>query len=61
MELISVYGDPVLLETIGALTKTSATWIDNGMEFYLVFPDGDEEEILAVANSLTVVQSTGGK
>ncbi|HHX93602.1 MAG TPA: outer membrane lipoprotein carrier protein LolA, partial [Tenericutes bacterium] len=62
MELISVYGDPVFIgETIGALTKTSATWIDNGMEFYLVFPDGDEEEILAVANSLTVVQSTGGK
>ena len=54
-----VYGDPYLiLDTIGSITDYSVSWISNGIEYSVVSENLDSEELLTVAQSITV-QSVG--
>lgn len=54
-EIIPVYGDPFqLATTVGVLDETSLTWINNGIEYYLVSNTLEQSELIDVANSLTV-------
>ena len=53
--IISVYGEPFqLTDSIGILDETSLTWISDGIEYYLVSNSLEKEQLIDVANSLTV-------
>lgn len=52
--ITTVDGEPFqLTEGIGILDKTSLTWINNGIEYYLVSNTLETEQLIEVANSLT--------
>lgn len=53
---IPVYGEPlVLTDTIGAVSDTSANWISNGIEYYVISDVLSQEEIVAIAQSISVM------
>lgn len=53
--IISVFGEPFqLTDAIGVLDETSLTWINDGIEYYLVSNTLEKEQLIDVANSLTV-------
>lgn len=55
-QIASVQGEPFqLYDTIGIIDNTSLTWIDQGIEYYLVSNSLDQEQLVSVANSLTTV------
>ena len=50
-----VYGDPYLiLDTVGAITDYSVSWISNGVEYSVVSEDMNIDELLTVAQSISV-------
>lgn len=50
---IPVYGEPYTITgTIGALDESSITWLNNGVEFYVVSDTLTKEQLLEVANSI---------
>jgi len=50
---IPMYGEPYIVTgTVGAMSESSITWVNNGVEFYIVSDTLSEEELLEVANSL---------
>ena len=50
-----VYGDPYLiLDTVGAITDYSVSWISNGVEYSVMSDTMDIDEMLAVAQSINV-------
>ncbi len=54
-EIIPVYGDPLMLNnTIGALSNNSLSWSHNNVDYYLASNDLSTNEILSIADSLTV-------
>lgn len=56
------YGTPYLLiDTVGALTDTSYTWISNGIEYYIVSDVMKQNELLEVAKSINVIATIGEK
>ena len=55
-EVVSVYGDPCWLgESIGVLTDTSATWMNNGIEYYIVGNNLDEDQLVNIASSISAM------
>lgn len=55
LETNIVYGDPYLIsDTIGAVTDYSVTWISNGVEYSLVSESLGVEEMMSVAESISV-------
>ncbi len=53
-----VYGDPYLiLDTVGAITDYSVSWISNGVEYSVMSDAMDVDELLTVAQSISVVAS----
>jgi len=57
--IISVYGEPLQLsDTIGVIDETSITWINNGIEYYLVSNTLDHNQLIDVANSISVASIT---
>lgn len=55
-ELTVVYGNPeMLIGTIGTVTENSASWINNGIEYYAVSDTMDQEQLLEVVNSISVI------
>lgn len=55
-EMTMVYGDPeILIGTIGSVTDNSASWISNGIEYYAVSDTMDQEELLEVVNSISIL------
>lgn len=55
-EIIPVYGDPLMLSnTIGALSNNSLSWSHNNMNYYLASNDLTQNEIMSIADSLSVV------
>lgn len=53
--IISVSGEPLQLSSsVGILDDTSITWIDDGVEYYLVSNVLDQYELIDVAKSMTV-------
>ena len=56
LETTPVYGEPTLLtDTIGALTESSITWLNNGIEYYVVSDVLSEQELVSVAKSVTTI------
>ena len=52
--ITSVNGEPYQLDnSIGIMDETSITWVDKGLEYYLVSNTLEPEELVSVANSLT--------
>jgi outer membrane lipoprotein-sorting protein len=50
-----VYGDPYLiLDTVGSITDYSVSWISNGIEYSVMSDTMDIDELLTVAQSISV-------
>ena len=50
-----VYGEPYLvLDTIGAITDTSVSWISDGIEYSVISDTMSLDELLTVAQSISV-------
>ena len=50
-----VYGDPYLiLDTVGAITDYSVSWISNGMEYSVLSDKMNKNELISVAQSISV-------
>ena len=50
-----VYGDPYLiLDTVGSITDYSVSWISNGVEYYVMSDTMSVDELMTVAQSITV-------
>ncbi len=53
MEIIPVYGEPLLLsETIGAISASSLSWDVNNISYYLASTELSSDEMQLIANSL---------
>ena len=53
---IPMYGEPdIVTGTVGAVSSSSITWVNNGVEFYIVSDVLNSEQMLEVANSLNVI------
>ena len=54
-EVNYVYGDPYLiLDTVGSITDYSVSWISNGIEYSVMSDNMDIDELLTVAQSISV-------
>lgn len=50
---IPMYGEPYIVTgTVGALSDSSVTWVNNGVEFYVVSDVLNTSDLLQVANSI---------
>lgn len=50
-----IYGDPYLiLDTVGSITDYSVSWISNGVEYSIVSDNMEIDELLTVAQSISV-------
>ena len=50
-----VYGDPYLiLDTVGSITDYSVSWISNGVEYSVMSDTLEIDELLTVAQSISV-------
>ena len=50
-----VYGDPYLIQdTVGAITDYSVSWVSNGMEYSILSDEMSKNELISVAESLSV-------
>ena len=59
---IPTSGSPYLLvDTVGALTSSSYTWISNGVEYYIVSDVMSQNELLEVAKSINAVPTINEK
>jgi len=62
LEIIPTYGEPfMLIDTVGSLTETSYTWTSNGVEYYIVSDQMQQNELLEVAKSINVVSAINQK
>jgi len=53
---IPMYGEPYIITgTVGALSDTSVTWSNNGVEFYVVSESLTTEQLIEVANSINTM------
>lgn len=56
LETEYIYGDPCfVVDSIGALTDYSVTWINGTTEYYLVSDVMSQDELLNVAQSVNVL------
>ena len=53
-----IYGDPYLiLDTVGSITDSSVSWISNGIEYSVISDSMPVNEIITVAQSISVEAS----
>ncbi len=58
LEIIPVFGDPLMLnETIGAMSNNSISWDNGNISYYLVSSNLSSSELVNVAKSLTGTKS----
>ena len=51
-----MYGEPeLLIDTVGALSDNAITWISDGVSFYATSEVMDEDELLEVVKSISVM------
>lgn len=56
LEIIPTIGEPTLLiDTIGALSDNSITWISNGIEYYITSDVMSIDDMLTVAKSMSTI------
>ena len=49
-------GEPtILLDTIGSLSENSASWISNGIEYYIASDVLSEDELSNIAKSISTI------
>ena len=54
--VVPTYGEPyMLMDTLGVMTNNSLNWTSNGIEYYLVSDVMNQEEMLDIAQSISVV------
>ena len=52
----SVDGEPyIIMDTIGVLSDSYVSWISNGIEYYVISEELTQEELITVANSISVM------
>ena len=50
---IPIYGEPyVVTGTVGALSDSSITWSNNGMDYYVTSKNLSQEQLVTIANSI---------
>jgi len=56
LETINMYGEPeLLIDTVGALSDNSITWISDGVSYYATSETLKEDELLEVVKSISAV------
>jgi len=56
LEIIPTLGEPTLLiDTIGALSEDSVSWISKGMQYYITSDSMNQEELLTIAKSISTI------
>ena len=56
LAIVSVMGDPYQMATsVAAVSDNMVSWISNGIEYYVVADNMNENELLSVANSISVL------
>lgn len=56
LTIIPTYGEPFqFMDTVGALADNSLSWTANGMEYYLVSDVLNQDELIEVAESISVL------
>ena len=45
----------MLMDTIGAMTDNSLTWTSGGIEYYIVSDVMNQDELLEIAQSISVI------
>lgn len=56
LEIIPTLGDPTLLiDTVGALSEDSISWISKGMQYYITSNSMSQEELLTIAKSISTI------
>ena len=51
-----MYGEPdILIDTVGAISDSSVTWVSNGIEYYLASDVMNSSTLIEVAKSLSVL------
>ncbi len=56
LAIVSVMGDPYQMATsVAAVSDNMVSWISNGIEYYVVADNMSENELLSVANSISVL------
>lgn len=54
--IVPTYGDPIMLgDAIACINDNSATWVSNGIEYYVISDVMSADEILEVAGSIGVL------
>ncbi|MBE6138803.1 MAG: outer membrane lipoprotein carrier protein LolA [Firmicutes bacterium] len=54
--VIPTFGEPIFItDTIGAISEHAVSWVSNGIEYYVSSSALSKEELLEVANSLSVM------
>jgi len=54
--IIPIYGEPYLLiDTVGAISNNSITWISNGIEYYIASEAMSQLELIEVASSIATI------
>ena len=54
--VVPMYGEPYLLfDTIASLSNNSISWINDGIEYYLVSDVMSQIELIEIANSITII------
>lgn len=54
--IIPIYGEPYLLiDTVGALSDKSITWVSNGIEYYIASETMSQLELIEVASSIATI------
>lgn len=58
LTIIPTYGEPTLVnDTIGSMTDNSLNWISGNIEYYLIAENMTNEELLSVANSISLSET----
>ena len=56
LEIVPTLGEPtILLDTIGSLSENSASWISNGIEYYIASDVLSEDELSNIAKSISTI------
>lgn len=56
LEIIPTLGEPtMLIDTVGALSEDSVSWISKGMQYYITSETLSQEELVSIAKSISTI------
>ena len=54
--VVPTFGEPMMvLDSVGSISDSAVNWISNGIEYYVSSDSLNQQELLAVANSMSVM------